>query len=98
MTDLDDSNWPLTDERIARSLAEVRANPCPRSAYCPDNVALTQVSLHIIAEKALTDLLCLRAMEARLTEWAAELEADRTGVRISGPSIAAEFRRRMAGR
>lgn len=59
---MNDSDWPLTTERIERALAEVRATPCPRSAYCSDDASRVQFSLHIIAEKALAELLEHRAV------------------------------------
>lgn len=65
MSDLsDDEAWTLTTERIAQVLADVRKTPCPRSAHCPDDVSRVQFSLHIIAEKALAELLDHRAAQA----------------------------------
>jgi len=57
----DDENWPLTTERIAQVLADVRKTPCPRSACCMDDVDRVRFALHIIAEKALAELIEHRA-------------------------------------
>ena len=64
----DDEAWALTTERIAQVLADVRKTPCPRSAHCPDDVSRVQFALHIIAEKALAELLDHRAARAASAE------------------------------
>lgn len=97
----DEEDWVLTTEKIERTLADVRAAPCPRSAHCPDAESRVQFSLHIIAEAALSELVEHRATMNRLEEWAEQLETTgepghdrRSGV---GPFIAAELRNRMKG-
>lgn len=89
-------DWTLTDQRIAQVLADVRDVEIPRCAYCPDKTSSVRFSLHVIAEKALTDLQRLRAMERRMEELAEELEGmdiKRTGVAY----VATEIRSRMKG-
>jgi len=64
----EEETWTLTTERIAQVLADVRKTPCPRSAHCPDDVSRVQFALHIIAEKALEELLDRRAAQSASAE------------------------------
>lgn len=64
----DEENWTLTTERIAQVLADVRKTPCPRSACCMDDVDRVRFALHIIAEKALAELLVHRAAQTASVE------------------------------
>jgi hypothetical protein len=64
----DDDNWSLTTERISKVLDDVRKTPCPRSACCMDDVDRVRFALHIIAEKALAELLDRRAAQTASAE------------------------------
>lgn len=94
---MNDSDWPLTTERIERALAEVRSTPCPQSACCTDEVERVQFGLHIIAEKALAELLEHRAAMVRLEEWAVECDEANHPLTGSSRHVAAELRNRMKG-
>lgn len=59
-----EKDWPLTDERLAELIAQVETTPCPQSAYCKDAIASVRFALHIVADKALTELRDLRALLA----------------------------------
>jgi hypothetical protein len=93
---MSDEDWPLTDERIGIVLDEIRAHPCPQSACCLTDEERTSFALYAIGEKALTDLLRLRAMERRFEQWVKALNAQPSDWPLSAPVVAAEVRRRMA--